>query len=522
MFQSPTRKLPKYIETMWRTFLVVAFFFVKGSANDCVTRSFGIDQIVCVCNATYCDGLPKNHVEVPEDGSAYWYVSNKKGLRMKLQTVKFNENQSWNAESTLIIDETKKYQKVLGFGGAFTDSVGINIKKLSPATQDQLLRAYYDPKTGCKYSLGRIPIGGTDFSTRPYAYDDVANDTSLKHFALAQEDYDYKLPFARRAVELNPEMKFTSAVWSPPTWMKTNNEYNGRGFLKTEYYQVYADYMLKFVEEYKKNGVDIAAVSTGNEPSEGIALHNSLSAMGWTAKTVAKWIADNLGPTLAESEYNQTRIWILDDQRSFLPEYIEEIAENKRSMKYVEAIASHWYRDPDIPPSVLTRTHDEFPDKFLIMTEACIHNQSERPVVLGSWDRGERYILSILEYMNHWYVGWVDWNIALDKKGGPNWIKNYVDAPIIIDPKTDEFYKQPMYYALMHFSRFVDRDSVKISITDTLHIKSTAFVTPSNEVVVVLYNRDLSPKQVVLKDAKKGSLCLELSPQSMNTIKYKQ
>lgn len=91
--------------------------------------------------------------------------------------------------------------------------------------------------------------------------------------------------------------------------------------------------------------------------------------------------------------------------------------------------------------------------------------------------------------MNHWAVGWVDWNIALDDKGGPNWVDNFVDSPIIVNPKTDEFYKQPTYYALTHFSRFVDRDSTRINITDNDHVKSAAFLTPSNEIVAVLYNR---------------------------------
>lgn len=83
----------------------------------------------------------------------------------------------------------------------------------------------------------------------------------------------------------------------------------------------------------------------------------------------------------------------------------------------------------------------------------------------------------------------MDWNLVLDETGGPNWINNFVDSPIIVNGETDEFYKQPMYYALKHFSRFVDRDSVRISITDTDTIKSTAFLTPSNATVVVLYNK---------------------------------
>ncbi|XP_043259524.1 lysosomal acid glucosylceramidase-like [Colletes gigas] len=506
---------------MWKTFLVIAFFCAAGNANDCVPRRFGFDGIVCVCNATYCDGLSKNQPEVPDEGNAFMYVSNKNGLRLQESLVQFNTCHISLFESTLTVDTTKRYQTIAGFGGALTDSAGLNIKKLSSAAQDQLLRSYYDPKTGSGYNLARLPIGGSDFSTRPYTYDPYDNDTTLEHFNLAFEDHEYKIPFLQKALKLNPNLKLFGAVWSPPPWMKTNNKVNGAGFLKKEYYQLYAEYILKFLKKYKEFGIDIAAVSTGNEPGNGVVIVDPLSSMGWTPNTVAKWIANNLGPTLAASEHNRTQILVLDDQRIFLPWYVEEIAKNEEAMKYVAGIASHWYTDFIVPTSVLDQTHDKFPDKFLIMTEACLGTgEPLTPVVLGSWYRGEKYFLSILEYMNHWYAGWVDWNMVLDKTGGPNWIKNNVDAPIIVNPESDEFFKQPMYYALKHFSRFVGRGSVKVSVTDTLHIKSTAFVTPSNKVVVVLYNRGLSPKQVVLKDAKKSSLCLELSPQSMNTIKY--
>ncbi|XP_076620991.1 lysosomal acid glucosylceramidase-like [Colletes latitarsis] len=514
---------PKNIGTMWKTFLVIAVFCAAGNANDCVPRRFGFDRIVCVCNATYCDGLPENHPEVPDNGDAYLYVSNKNGLRLKESLVQFNTCQTSLFESTLTLDTTKRYQTIAGFGGAFTDSAGLNIKKLSKAAQDQLLRSYYDPKTGSGYSLVRMPIGGSDFSPRPYTYDPYDNDTTLEHFALAFEDHEYKIPFLQKAFKLNPNLKLLGTVWSPPTWMKTNDRVNGAGFLKEEYYQVYANYLLKFMDEYKNFGIDVAAISTGNEPGNGGIAVDPLSSMGWTPSTVAKWIANNLGPTLAASQHNRTQILVLDDQRLFLPWYVEEIAKNKEALKYIAGIASHWYVDALVPTSVLDRTHDDFPDKFLIMTEASLGSgEPLTPVILGSWSRGEKYFLSILEYMNHWYAGWVDWNIALDESGGPNWIKNYVDAPIIVNPETDEFYKQPMYYALKHFSRFVNRGSVKVSVTDTLQIKSTAFVTPANEVVVVLYNRSLLPKQVVLKDPKKGNLCFELSPLSMNTIKYQQ
>ncbi|XP_071867018.1 lysosomal acid glucosylceramidase [Bombus fervidus] len=506
----------------WKALLLITFFFDKGIANDCVPYRIDNEVVACICNATYCDGLPDGRPELPEEGNSYWYVTNKQGLRMKMSELKFDSCENFPVDVTLTLDNTKKYQTIFGFGGAFTDSAGINIAKLSPATQLQLIRAYYHPKEGSRYTLGRIPIGASDFSRKPYSYDDTANDITLKHFSLVNEDFDYKLLYARKALEFNSELKFFSAAWTAPLWMKSND--NGVTFLKEEYYQVYAEYLLKFLDEYKNNGIDMWAITTGNEPITANIFKIPNISMGWEPETMADWVANNLGPTLASSPHNKTLILVLDENRQVLPSFVKPTFKNQIAKQYVAGTAVHWYRDFDTSADRLDETHDEFPDKFIFMTEASIIGPpiwNTPKLKLESWSRGEKYILSIIEYMNHWSIGWVDWNLALDETGGPNCIDNYIDASIIVNPKTDEFYKQPTYYALQHFSRFVDRGSVRTSITDTDTIKSAAFVTPSAGNVVVLYNRATSPKRVALKDVQKGTLCLELSPQSMNTLKYK-
>ncbi|XP_034195789.2 lysosomal acid glucosylceramidase-like [Osmia lignaria lignaria] len=501
----------------WKVLLLTPFLIAIGSTTECVPRSFGTDRIVCVCNATYCDRIEEPKIQTNE--SFYSYVSSKAGLRMKPKEGQFGSCHQTLFTDTLTIDTTKKYQTIFGFGGAFTDSAGINIKKLSQAAQDQIIRTYYHPTEGSRYLFGRLGIGGTDFSTHAYTYDDHPNDTTLEHFALAPEDYNYKIPFMKKALELNPETRFFGATWTPPIWMKTNDKYNGFGFLKEEYYQLYANYILKFLDAYKENGLKMWAISTGNEPINAIIPFDPLSVMGWTPKTVGNWVANNLGPTLAASKHD-TKILALDDQRIELPWFVQQMFENEKAKDYVSGVAVHWYSDFIASPVLLDLTHNSFPEKFILMTEACEGSGSPEKVILGSWERGQKYMLSILEYLNNWAVGWVDWNLALDKSGGPNYINNNVDSPIIVNPETDEFYKQPMYYAIAHFSRFIDRGSVRISITDTTTVKSAAFVTPSNEVVVVLYNRNPVSKNVVLKDLKKGTICLKLPAYSMHTVIY--
>ncbi|XP_076249036.1 lysosomal acid glucosylceramidase-like [Calliopsis andreniformis] len=508
---------------MLKILVLLIYFFAKGNANECIPRSFGLNRIVCVCNATYCDGLPNEEPNVPQDGSSFWYVSNRAGLRLKRTTVTFKTCQNSLLDVQLSLDPSKTYQRILGFGGAFTDSTGINIKKLSEGAQKQIIRTYYHPKTGSRYTIGRIPIGGTDFSTRPYTYDDVNGDVHLKNFSLQYEDYNYKIPFAKEALQLNSEVKFFSSSWSAPPWMKTNDRINGFGFLRREFYQTYANYLLRFLREYKKNGLNMWAITTGNEPFDTYIPFDTLNTMGWTPYTMAQWVGNNLGPTLAKFN-NSTAILALDDQRFNLPWYMDGVYSDKKAQTYIIGTAVHWYGDPITSADVLDETHYNNPDKIILMTEACTgYLPLDTKVVLGSWDRGEQYMRSILEYLNHWAVGWVDWNLALDKQGGPNWINNFVDSPIIVNPETDEFFKQPMYYALKHFSRFIDRDSIRISITATdSSLQYTAVVTPSKEVVVILYNGADVSRSVSIRDPQKGCLHLELSPYSMNTLKYRQ
>ncbi|XP_071636800.1 lysosomal acid glucosylceramidase-like [Temnothorax longispinosus] len=147
-----------------------------------------------------------------------------------------------------------------------------------------------------------------------------------------------------------------------------------------------------------------------------------------------------------------------------------------------------------------------------------------RKVILGSWDRGEEYALDIIENLSHWAVGWVDWNMALNKNGAPNWAKNYVDSPIIVMPENDEFYKQPMFYAISHFSSFVPRDSYRILSTGlegNPDIEAIAFLTPEQQIVIVAVNKGSSPVAITVKDKYTDSkINLNLSAKSFNTLLY--
>ncbi|GMR55201.1 hypothetical protein PMAYCL1PPCAC_25396, partial [Pristionchus mayeri] len=127
------------------------------------------------------------------------------------------------------------------------------------------------------------------------------------------------------------------------------------------------------------------------------------------------------------------------------------IFEDPVASSYVGGIGVHWYADGVFPASALTTTHERHPDKFILYTEACNGFLQGKYPRLGYFYRAELYANSIITVLNNWVAGWTDWNMVLDMQGGPSWVPNYLDAPIIVDKDAQEFYKQPMYYAMAHF-----------------------------------------------------------------------
>lgn len=501
--------------------LIVTFIAVKG--DGCIPLSFENGN-VCVCNSTYCDTL-----EMPElnEDQFLWYITTKDGKMMEHSINNFStENKIENKFTVLTLDKNQKFQKIFGFGGAMTDAAALNIRTLSNKTQHKLLESYFGP-TGIGYTYCRIPIAGTDFSTRPYTYDDVLDDVSLSNFNLVEED-DYKIQYIQHIKRIMPDpdnLRIFTTSWSAPKWMKISNNIKW-GALKSEYYQLYADYIVKFFDAYKERGVDIWGITPGNEPIDGFFPFFPFNSMCWLPSEEAEWSVNNLNRTLFKAGYKDLVYMAMDDQRYVLSWYANTIFKNQKAKELFSGIALHWYGDI-FPPSILTTTHNKYPDKFLMLTEACTGtNPFEPKVILGSWNRGEQYILDIIQNLSHWVSGWTDWNLALNESGGPNWAKNFVDSPIIVIPQKDQFYKQPMFYAISHFSKFVPRGSHKISLTEEnssffQNIKSIAFLTPDHKIVVVIVNKANNHVALTIKDKNTDKIIdINVPPKSFHTISY--
>ncbi|CAB3379701.1 Hypothetical predicted protein [Cloeon dipterum] len=502
---------------------IASIIFPVQARYPCVPRDFDKGGTVCVCNSTYCDTIdPAERVTA---GKYLVYSSSIDGLRLEKSEGNFSDS-TLPSGVKYTIDRNRTYQKIFGFGTAFTDAAGINLLKLnSTDSQDKLLKAYFSSE-GIELNFGRVPIGGCDFSTHTYSYDDVENDTNLSNFSLTMEDDTFKIPIIKRAQKFRgSSLKLLASAWSPPIWMKTNNDFSGFGFLHEEFYDAWAKYHIKFLDEYKKNGLKFWGLTTGNEPLNGIVPINRFNSLGWSPQGHREWIGNNLGPLLRNSEHNATKLLALDDQRFLLPWWLELVFQNEDAKSYIDGVGVHWYWDTLYPATALSRTHMRYPGKFILATEACVGDKpwDREKVMLGSWTRGEMYIKDIIEDLNHWVTGWIDWNFALNPTGGPNWANNFVDSAIIVDEEKQEFYKQPMFYALGHFSKFIHEGSKRVHLQrqkGPSALQTVAFLRPDQAMVVVVFNGRGLDVPLILVDPKRGTIRFTATKHSVHTVIY--
>ncbi|XP_011706061.1 PREDICTED: glucosylceramidase-like [Wasmannia auropunctata] len=343
------------------------------------------------------------------------------------------------------------------------------------------------------------------------------------------------IPTLKRAQELSKgKIKLLSTPWSASVWMKvTTQTSNSTTKLRPEYRQLWADYFVKFYEAYRSHGIEFWGTTCQNEP-ENYKYANcdilacdfpvlfSLLGMAYTPEEERDWIVEYLAPTLKKNKFGHIKIFSMDDNRLSLPHWPKMVFQDQKARDVITGTAIHFYYDNVVNSSVLDEIKQLFPEKSLIYSEASIGIFEVKKVILGSWERGERYAKNIIESMSHWVSAWIDWNIALNTIGGPTYIKNHVDSSIIVNGTADEFYKQPMFYVLGHFSKYVPPNSVRIGTTseNTEGIQNIAFSTSDGGIVLVILNLNEEEKEVLINDPKKGTARLNVPGKSINTMKY--
>jgi glucosylceramidase len=403
----------------------------------------------------------------------------------------FKELRQPNEGQILVFVDTKKtYQTMLGIGAAITDASAETLSKLSPKNQQALLEAYYSPTKGIGYILARTNINSCDFSSDMYTYTD-ANDVALKTFDVAH-DRKYKIPFIKKAIALtNNKLTLFASPWSPPSWMKDNNDMLHGGKLKKENYQPWANYFVKFINAYKQEGINIWGVSIQNEP---MATQRWESCI-YTAEEERDFLKNNLGPTFEKAGLANKKIIVWDHNRDLMYQRADVIFNDATAAKYAWGMGFHWYENWSGGTPMfenVKRVQEAFPTKNLLFTEGCA--ESFNAEKYNNWVMGERYAKSIINDFNNGTVGWCDWNILLDETGGPNHVGNFCFAPVHGDTKKDEIIFTNAYYYIGHFSKFIQPGAKRISaVASRSQLLTTAFANTDGSIAVVVMNQSDKP-----------------------------
>ncbi|MDP2089437.1 MAG: glycoside hydrolase family 30 protein [Flavobacteriaceae bacterium] len=416
--------------------------------------------------------------------------------------------QPLETESSISVNPRNQFQSFLGIGAALTDASAETFYKLPKAQQEKLLEAYFSQEKGIGYTLARTIIHSCDFSSASYTYVDEG-DAELKTFNI-DHDKQFRIPFTKKAIAAaGGKLTMYASPWSPPAFMKTNNNMLQGGKLKPEYYQAWANYFVKFINAYEKEGIPIWGLSIQNEP---MATQRWESCI-YTAEEERDFLKNNLGPTLEKEGLGAKKIIVWDHNRDLIYQRANVILNDPEAAKYVWGIGFHWYEDwKDGVPMFdnVRKVHEAYPDKNLIFTEGTNEKYDLNRIKEEDPKLAERYGKSMINDFNNGTVGWTDWNILLDETGGPNHVGNLCFAPVHGNTKTGELTFTNSYYYLGHFSKFIRPGAKRISSGSSSNkLLTTAFINEDGSMAIVVMNQS--------DDAVSYSLTLDLKTAQVKT-----
>ncbi|MDQ8140599.1 glycoside hydrolase family 30 beta sandwich domain-containing protein [Chryseobacterium sp. CFS15] len=415
-----------------------------------------------------------------------WMTKGDESVKLQQQNALTFVNTSNNFQN-IEIDDAQKFQYIDGFGYTLTGGSVEVINRLSPSKRKALLNELFgNDKNSISISYLRLSIGASDLDGEVFSYDDLPEgqtDPSLSKFSLAR-DKDL-ISMLKEILAINPEIKIIAAPWSPPVWMKDNGKSIG-GSLKTEYYDVYAKYFVKYIQGMQKEGIIIDAITPQNEP-----LHpgNNPSLL-MVSDQQRDFIKQSLGP-IFKSNNIKTKI-VVYDHNCNKPEYAINILNDSAANQYIDGSAFHLY-EGDI--SALSTVHDAHPDKNLYFTEQWTGakgtfnedlNWHTRNVIIGS--------------MKNWSKIALEWNLANDTQYKPHTPGGCTECKGAITVSDSEnFTRNVAYYIIAHASKFVPANSQRIASTQTENLATVAFKTPEGKTVLIVQNNNKSDESFNIK-----------------------
>ncbi len=447
------------------TMLWLTFFTVAGCSNDSNTSN------------REEEGPEPNPTPVVGEVSVILTTSDQTALLNELPNkLPFSDEEG---DLTISLDDNQSLQTIDGFGAALTGSAASLLRNNTEA----LNMLFGD--TGIALSYVRLTVGSSDFNTNgSYTYNDISGveDLNLSAFSIDEDKQDNNpvIPTAKAILGINDDMGFMASPWSPPAWMKRNRSLNG-GSLNPEYYEVYANYLIKYLMAYQEEGILINTITVQNEP-----MHESPSypTMKMEASEQAEFIGEYFGPVLASSGLSTS---IVGYDHNFRvdedPEYPITLLDHPEASKYTNAIAYHAYGGT---PNDISKVTQRFPEAEIHFTEQSgIQNEGTtfggeldffmKNVFMGTLRRGARTVLL--------------WNLALDENAGPQNGGCEVCRGVLTVTNGGTITKNVEYYMLGHFSKYV-RPGARVIVTNELTgiLENVAFKNPDGSIVLVVYN----------------------------------
>ena len=423
--------------------------------------------------------------------------------------------QTLETELAVFVNPKKTFQEFLGIGGAITDASSEVFATLNKEQQEEFLQAYFG-KNGINYTIIRTSIHSSDFGLGSHTYVEEG-DAALKTFSI-EKDKEKRIPFIKRAIELiEDDLVFYASPWSPPAFMKTNKNMLRGGKLLPEFRQAWANYYAKFIKAYEDEGIPVWGLTIQNEP---MAVQRWESCI-YTAEEERDFLKNYLGPTLEKEGLGDKKIVVWDHNRDLISERANTIFEDPEASKYAWGIGFHWYETwtGGLPKyENLKNIKESFPSKNMLFTEGCQEGfDTER---MHYWPNAERYGNSMINDFNSGVVGWTDWNILLDERGGPNHVQNFCFAPIHANTKTSELTYTPTYFYIGHFSKFINPGAKRVSTTTSrTSLESTSFLNSDGSLVTVVMNKTDAKINYKLAVGNLESV-IEILPHAMQTIVY--
>jgi glucosylceramidase len=409
-----------------------------------------------------------------------------------------------DSADAIVIDTSRNYQEVLGFGAALTEASAYMIHQLDPTIREQFLHELFSPSE-LGISTTRICVGSSDYATKMYSYDEGEPDPELKRFSI-EHDLAYVIPELLSARKANPDLFILASPWSPPGWMKNGGTMLG-GNLKPANYAVYARYLVKFLQAFEAAGVRIDAITSQNETDTDQA--GKMPACAWAQEHEVAFVGKHLGPALAAAGL-KTKIWLLDHNFNLWGRTFNTL-EDPDVYKYVDGIAWHPYVGS---VTAMTRIHDAYPDKHQYLTEGAFGATADMvgpirfaatpgPMTEGaagqSADRPRRAQdpnvaianggLGGANAMHNWARCVINWNVVLDEKGNPNIGPFHGGGMITINSQTKEITRGPNYWVLKHFNHAARKGAKVVDSRGKIEkVAHVAFVNADGRKSLVLAN----------------------------------